>query len=137
MNKFYIIFKILFLFIRGYIPFEKSSKKPKHLSALNLAATYLETETKKMGKVSYMKLKGSQNLRLRLLLATLSSKSIVIEDIRSEATWPGLRPHEVSFLRLLEKICDDCVVEINETGKNYSAPHHTIFCVYRVLKLIL
>lgn len=74
-----------------------------------------------MGKLSYMKLKGSQNLRLRLLLATLSSKSIVIEDIRSEATWPGLRPHEVSFLRLLEKICDDCVVEINETGKNYSA----------------
>lgn len=69
-----------------------------------------------MGKVSYMKLKGSQNLRFRLLLATLSSKSIVIEDIRSEATWPGLRPHEVSFLRLLEKICDDCVVEINETG---------------------
>ncbi|TMW98179.1 hypothetical protein EJD97_004370 [Solanum chilense] len=69
-----------------------------------------------MGKVSYMKLKGSQNLRIRLLLATLSSKSIIIEDIRADATWPGLRPHEVSFLRLLEKVCDDCVVEINETG---------------------
>ncbi|WMV35843.1 hypothetical protein MTR67_029228 [Solanum verrucosum] len=68
-----------------------------------------------MGKVCYMKLKGSQNLRLRLLVATLSSKSIIIEDIRADSTWLGLRPHEVSFLRLLEKVCDDCVVEINET----------------------
>ncbi|KAH0664404.1 hypothetical protein KY284_029335 [Solanum tuberosum] len=69
-----------------------------------------------MGKVCYMKLKGSQNLRLHLLVATLSSKSIIIEDIRADSTWLGLRPHEVSFLRLLEKVCDDCVVEINETG---------------------
>ncbi|XP_059300476.1 probable RNA 3'-terminal phosphate cyclase-like protein [Lycium ferocissimum] len=69
-----------------------------------------------MGKVSYMKLKGSQNLRLRLLLATLSLKSIIIEDIRADSTWPGLRPHEVSFLRLREKVSDDCLVEINETG---------------------
>lgn len=71
-----------------------------------------------MGKISYMKLKGSKNLRLRLLLSTLSFTPILIEDIRADATWPGLRPHEVSFLRLLEKVCDDCVVEINETG-NY------------------
>ncbi|KAI5667116.1 hypothetical protein M9H77_16969 [Catharanthus roseus] len=69
-----------------------------------------------MGKISYMKLKGSKNLRLRLLLSTLSFTPILIEDIRADATWPGLRPHEVSFLRLLEKVCDDCVVEINETG---------------------
>lgn len=72
-----------------------------------------------MGKISYMKLKGSQNLRLRLLLSTLSSIPVLIEDIRADATWPGLRPHEVSFLRLLEKVCDDCVVEINETGNCY------------------
>ena len=68
-----------------------------------------------------MKLKGSQNLRLRLLLSTLSSTPILIEDIRADATWPGLRPHEVSFLRLLEKISDDCLVEINETGNLFSA----------------
>ncbi|PHU25727.1 putative RNA 3'-terminal phosphate cyclase-like protein [Capsicum chinense] len=87
-----------------------------------------------MGKVSYMKLKGSQNLRLRLLLATLSSKSIIIEDIRADATWPGLRPHEVSFLRLLEKVCDDCVVEINETGKLQL--HHPIIALHHVLTLV-
>lgn len=69
-----------------------------------------------MAKISYTKLKGSQNLRLRLLLSTLSSTPILIEEIRANATWPGLRPHEVSFLRLLELISDHSVVEINETG---------------------
>ncbi|KAL2454714.1 putative RNA 3'-terminal phosphate cyclase-like protein [Abeliophyllum distichum] len=38
------------------------------------------------------------------------------EDIRADATWPGLLSHEVSLLRLLEKVSDDCHVEINETG---------------------
>ncbi|KAL8465698.1 hypothetical protein ACS0TY_034972 [Phlomoides rotata] len=69
-----------------------------------------------MGKTSYMRLKGSNNLRLRLLLSTLSSTPILVEDIRVDSTWPGLRPHEVSFLRLFEKVCDDYTVEINETG---------------------
>ncbi|CAB4276715.1 unnamed protein product [Prunus armeniaca] len=69
-----------------------------------------------MGKISYKKLKGSQNLRQRLVLALLSSTPVHIEDIHAEETWPGLRPHEVSFIRLLEKVCDDCSVEINDTG---------------------
>ncbi|KAL3615477.1 hypothetical protein CASFOL_041138 [Castilleja foliolosa] len=73
-----------------------------------------------MEMVSYFSLETaapSRNLRLRLLLSTLSSTPILIDDIRSDATWPGLRPHEVCFLRLLEKVSDDdCVVEINETG---------------------
>ncbi|KAL5747769.1 hypothetical protein ACOSP7_024783 [Xanthoceras sorbifolium] len=71
----------------------------------------------KTGKTkAYKKLKGSQSLRQRLVLSTLASTPLLIEDIRAEETWPGLRPHEVSLLRLLEKVCDDCVVEINETG---------------------
>lgn len=69
-----------------------------------------------MGKTSYMRLKGSQHFRQRLLLSTLSTTPIIIDDIRTDATWPGLRPYEINFLRLLELICDDCVVEINETG---------------------
>ncbi|XP_043726250.1 probable RNA 3'-terminal phosphate cyclase-like protein [Telopea speciosissima] len=69
-----------------------------------------------MVKTSYMRLKGSQQLRQRLLLSTLAGTAILIEDIRPDDTWPGLRPHEISFLRLLENITDDCVVEINETG---------------------
>ncbi|KAF7805756.1 putative RNA 3'-terminal phosphate cyclase-like protein [Senna tora] len=69
-----------------------------------------------MGKTAYKRLKGSQSFRQRLVLATLSSTPILIEDIRTDETWPGLQKHEVSLLRLLEKISDDCVVEINETG---------------------
>ncbi|KAL1538658.1 putative RNA 3'-terminal phosphate cyclase-like protein [Salvia divinorum] len=72
-----------------------------------------------MGKIQYMRLKGSQNMRLRLLLSTLSSTPIIIEDIRAEETLSGLRPYELSFLRLLEKISDDCFVEINETGTKF------------------
>ncbi|KAL8160146.1 hypothetical protein V2J09_001683 [Rumex salicifolius] len=69
-----------------------------------------------MENTNYMRLRGSQNLRLRLLLSTLSSKPILIEEIRTNGNWPGLCPHEISFLRLFEKICDDCVVKINHTG---------------------
>ncbi|XP_057446869.1 probable RNA 3'-terminal phosphate cyclase-like protein isoform X2 [Lotus japonicus] len=69
-----------------------------------------------MGKTSYKRLKGSQSFRQRLLLATLSSTPILIEDIRADETWPGLRSHEILLLRLFDTICDDCLVEINETG---------------------
>ncbi|PNT19037.1 hypothetical protein POPTR_009G016000v4 [Populus trichocarpa] len=72
-----------------------------------------------MGKVSYKKLRGSQNLRQRLLLSTLSATPVQVEDIRANDMMPGLRPHEVSLLRLLEKISDDCVVKINETGTKF------------------
>jgi len=69
-----------------------------------------------MGKTAYKRLQGSQSFRQRLLLATLSSTPILIEDIRADETWPGLRDHEISLLRLFETVCDDCHVEINETG---------------------
>lgn len=72
-----------------------------------------------MVKKDYKRLKGCQSFRQRLVLATLSGTSIIIEDIRADETFPGLQKHEVSFLRLLEKICDGCYVEINEAG-NFS-----------------
>ncbi|GFY87052.1 hypothetical protein Acr_05g0006910 [Actinidia rufa] len=68
-----------------------------------------------MGKMMYRRLMGSKHLRQRLLLSTLSSRPILVDNIRSDATPPGLRPHEVSFLRLLQKISDECFIEINET----------------------
>jgi len=73
----------------------------------------------RMGKTAYKRLLGSQNFRQRLLLATLSSTPILIEDIRADETWPGLRDHEISLLRLFETVCDDCHVEINETGISF------------------
>ncbi|CAJ2676545.1 probable RNA 3'-terminal phosphate cyclase-like protein [Trifolium pratense] len=71
-----------------------------------------------MGKMekSYKKLKGSASFRQRLLLSTLSSTPIIIEDIRPSKTDPGLRKHEVSLLRLFDTVCDGCSVVINETG---------------------
>ncbi|KAG9453692.1 hypothetical protein H6P81_006596 [Aristolochia fimbriata] len=43
-------------------------------------------------------------------------EDVIIEDIRRDDTWPGLRPHEISLLRLIEKVSGDCSIEINETG---------------------
>ncbi|MED6138372.1 hypothetical protein PIB30_073713 [Stylosanthes scabra] len=67
-------------------------------------------------KTEYKRLKGSQSFRQRLLLATLSSTPIIIDDIRADETWPGLHNHEISLLRLFETVSDDCHVQINETG---------------------
>lgn len=41
----------------------------------------------------------------------------MIDEIRADDMIPGLRPHEISLLRLFETVTDDAVVEINETGK--------------------
>ncbi|CAL4945252.1 unnamed protein product [Urochloa decumbens] len=62
------------------------------------------------------RLSGSRHFRQRLVLATLKATTITIEDIRSGDAAPGLRLHEVSLLRLLDKISDQHRVEVNETG---------------------
>jgi len=69
-----------------------------------------------MVKASTLQLRGAQHFRQRLVLSTLSGTAVRIEDIRADDTSPGLRNYEVSFLRLMEKVSDGCVVEINETG---------------------
>ncbi|KAG5060739.1 hypothetical protein JHK87_001768 [Glycine soja] len=79
-------------------------KRSTSTTSLNSMMGYLE------------RLKGSRSFRQRLLLSTLSSTPILIEDIRADETWPGLRNHEISLLRLFETVCDDCHVEINETA---------------------
>ncbi|KAL6526012.1 hypothetical protein OROHE_015536 [Orobanche hederae] len=70
----------------------------------------------KKPRTSYMKFRGSRNLRMRLLLSTLSLKPIQVDDIRADAAIPGLRPHEISFILLLQNISDGSNVVINETG---------------------
>jgi RNA 3'-terminal phosphate cyclase len=64
-----------------------------------------------------LRFKGSENFRQRLVCSTLSGKPIRIDDIRSGDENPGLRDYEASFLRLIEKITNGCIVEINETGE--------------------
>jgi RNA 3'-terminal phosphate cyclase-like protein len=63
-----------------------------------------------------LRFRGSQHFRQRLVCATLSGKSIRIDDIRADDENPGLRDYEASLLRLFEKVTNGCIVEINETG---------------------
>ncbi|TPX42030.1 hypothetical protein SeLEV6574_g05801 [Synchytrium endobioticum] len=63
-----------------------------------------------------MKIEGQRSLRQRLLLATLSGKAVRIDNIRADDDNPGLRDYEVSYLRLLEKVTNGCVIEINYSG---------------------
>lgn len=69
-----------------------------------------------------LKFRGSQHFRHRLVCATLSGKPIRIEGIRERDQNPGLRDYEACLLRLIEKVTDGCVIEINETG----APHDAV-----------
>jgi RNA 3'-terminal phosphate cyclase-like protein len=74
-----------------------------------------------MGRDKARRLSGSRHFRQRLVLATLTSTPVTIVDIRADGT-PGLRDHEVSLLRLLDKISDHSDVEINETGTFRTCP---------------
>jgi len=59
---------------------------------------------------------GCSNFRQRLITSILSGKSIRIDGIRIEDDEPGLLDCEANFIRLIEKLTDGVVIEINETG---------------------
>ncbi|XBI86947.1 hypothetical protein VPH35_025089 [Triticum aestivum] len=67
-----------------------------------------------MGRNNSRRLSGSQDFRQRLVLATLTSTPITIKDIR--AGEGGLRPHEMTLLRLLNNVSDEHVIDVNDTG---------------------
>jgi len=65
----------------------------------------------------FTKFQGSALFRWRILLATLTHKSICIDNIRAnDPKKPGLRDYEMSFLKILDKVTNGSVFEINETG---------------------
>ncbi|KAF2186952.1 18S rRNA biogenesis protein [Zopfia rhizophila CBS 207.26] len=64
-----------------------------------------------------LKFTGQKYLTHRLVLSTLTGRPIRISQIRSSSpTNPGLAPHEVSFLRLLESITNGSTIEFSYTG---------------------
>ncbi|GLC44223.1 hypothetical protein PLESTB_000754400 [Pleodorina starrii] len=76
-----------------------------------------------------LKFKGCQHFRQRLVCSTLSGRPIRIDDIRAaDPESPGLRDFEASFLRLLEKLTNGCVVEINETGTSLRYRPGVVVC---------
>lgn len=60
---------------------------------------------------------GAVQFRQRLVVSLLSHRPVLIRNIRSDdLEAPGLREHEASFLRLLDRLTNGTVVEINTTG---------------------
>eukprot|EP00527_Entomoneis_sp_CCMP2396_P008475 CAMPEP_0198149626 /NCGR_PEP_ID=MMETSP1443-20131203/47490_1 /TAXON_ID=186043 /ORGANISM="Entomoneis sp., Strain CCMP2396" /LENGTH=364 /DNA_ID=CAMNT_0043814721 /DNA_START=86 /DNA_END=1177 /DNA_ORIENTATION=- len=59
---------------------------------------------------------GAVQFRQRLAVSILSQRPLLIKNIRSDALEPGLRPYEISFLRLLDQISNGTRIEINATG---------------------
>ncbi|XP_033636575.1 RNA 3'-terminal phosphate cyclase-like protein [Asterias rubens] len=65
---------------------------------------------------STLKYEGCNFFRQRLVLATLSGKSVRITKIRAKDDDPGLRDFEASFIRLLDRVTNGSRIEVNETG---------------------
>lgn len=60
---------------------------------------------------------GSIQFRQRLIVSILSSRPLLLRNIRSEdIDSPGLQEHEASFLRLLDRMTNGTRIEINATG---------------------
>jgi|ERR1712216_234572 len=63
-----------------------------------------------------LRLKGTSQFRQSIACATLTGRTVIIDDIRTDDEEPGLRDFEASFLRLMEKVTNGCGIKINETG---------------------
>jgi RNA 3'-terminal phosphate cyclase-like protein len=65
----------------------------------------------------FVRFTGHRFLAQRLVLSTLTGKPILVSKIRSASpTSPGLAPHEISLLRLLETVTNGSAMEISYTG---------------------
>ncbi|CBK20817.2 RNA-3'-phosphate cyclase [Blastocystis hominis] len=64
----------------------------------------------------YITFKGPEQLRYRIIVATLTRKPIVITNIREDDENPGMKDYEVKFLKMVSTLSSGCEVDINETG---------------------
>lgn len=68
-------------------------------------------------KPEFLRFTGHRSLARRLTISTLTGRPIHISKIRSTSpTNPGLAPHEISFLRLLEAVTNGSSMQISYTG---------------------
>ena len=68
------------------------------------------------GSKNILEYEGSNFLRARLVLATLSGRAVRIRKIRTREDNPGLNEAEASLIRLFDKISNGCKFEVSETG---------------------
>ncbi|KAK6179261.1 hypothetical protein SNE40_011664 [Patella caerulea] len=61
---------------------------------------------------------GCNFFRQRLILATLSGRTVKIKKIRSKEDDPGLKDFEASFIRLLDTLTNGSKIVVSETGTN-------------------
>lgn len=65
----------------------------------------------------YLRFTGHRSFTRRLTISTLTGRPVHISKIRSTSpTNPGLAPHEISFLRLLEAVTNGSSMQISYTG---------------------
>jgi RNA 3'-terminal phosphate cyclase-like protein len=67
--------------------------------------------------IEYIKFTSHHSLPQRLVLSTLTGKPVHISQIRSSSALnPGLAPHEITFLRLIESVTNGSSLQISYTG---------------------
>ncbi|KAJ4173686.1 hypothetical protein NW754_012681 [Fusarium falciforme] len=65
----------------------------------------------------FLRFTGHRHFTQRLILSTLTGRPVHISKIRSTSpTNPGLAPHEISFLRLLEAVTNGSSMQISYSG---------------------
>lgn len=70
-----------------------------------------------MVAATLLRFQGHIGFRQRIILSAFSGKPIRIDKIHSDnEAHPGLTDYEISFLKLIEKMCNGCVIEISFTG---------------------
>jgi hypothetical protein len=83
------------------------SHNSNHISTRNMSRTHLGCN---------LAAARAAALAIRIYLCTIEQDA---NPILTCTLTSGLRDYEVSFLRLLEKLTNGCVVEINETGAKH------------------
>lgn len=63
---------------------------------------------------SSLTFKGSNHLKQKLILSTISGKAITIKDIRINAG--GIQEYEVNLIRLIDKITNGTKIKLSQTG---------------------
>lgn len=70
-----------------------------------------------ISKPEFVRFTGHRAFTQRLVLSTLTGKPVHISKIRSSSpTQPGLAPHEISFLRLLEAVTNGSAIDVSYSG---------------------